>query len=76
MFRRLSKQLNWFWAVGSLLVGVTVTVIVYVVDNLDVVFALGWCLPWVWGAVGALVTVLWVKRMLRVERETWGEGRV
>ena len=41
VFRRLLRQMTWFWGVGSLIVGVGVTVIVYVVDDLDVVFALG-----------------------------------
>jgi hypothetical protein len=34
-------QLNWFWAVGSLSVAIGVTVLVEVVDNLDVVYAIG-----------------------------------
>ncbi len=70
------RQLNWFWSIGSLIVGVVVTVIVFAVDNLHVVFALGWCLPWVWGGVGAVVTVVWVKRMLRIEQQTWGQSGV
>jgi hypothetical protein len=40
-FRRMIAQLNWFWAVGSLSVAIGVTVLVEVVDNLDVVYAIG-----------------------------------
>lgn len=82
-FRRLLVQLNWFWGIGSVLVGIVTTVIVYVVENIDVVFALGkstvltgfwliligWCIPWIWGAVGAALTVRWSKRALRDTKE-------
>ena len=41
VFRRLLTQLNWFWGIGSLLAAVGVTAIVFVVDDMNVVFALG-----------------------------------
>ena len=40
-FRMMLAQLNWFWAIGSLLVALVTTVICYVVSDLNVVFALG-----------------------------------
>ena len=40
-FRRMLTQLNWVWGVGSVLVAVATTVVVYVVDDLNVVFAIG-----------------------------------
>lgn len=39
-FRQMIAQLNWFWAVGSLCVAFGVTVLVEVVDNMDVVMLL------------------------------------
>ena len=41
VYRRMLAQLNWFWATGSLAVGSGTTAIVYGVDDLNVVFALG-----------------------------------
>jgi hypothetical protein len=40
-FRRMLAQLNWFWGVGSLAVAIATTVVVYVVDDLNVVVAIG-----------------------------------
>jgi hypothetical protein len=40
-FRKLLRDLNWFWGLGSLLAAVATTLVVYLVDNEDVVFALG-----------------------------------
>lgn len=45
VFRRLLMHLNWFWGVGSLIVAGAVTIIVFVVEDLNVVFALGEHLP-------------------------------
>ncbi|KIW71473.1 hypothetical protein PV04_03633 [Phialophora macrospora] len=67
-FRRMLAQLNWFWGVGSVAVATVTTVVVYVVDDLNVVFAIGWSLPWVWAGVGALLTTWRVEHMLRFER--------
>ncbi len=83
-FRRMLTQLNWFWGVGSVAVAVVTTVVVYVVNDLNVVFAtgefdevrcfdctnlrIGWCLPWGWAGFAALLTTLRVKQMLRLER--------
>jgi hypothetical protein len=42
-FQRLVEQMNWFWGIGSILVAGGTTAIVYAVDDLNVVFALGRC---------------------------------
>ncbi|KAJ9605439.1 hypothetical protein H2200_010096 [Cladophialophora chaetospira] len=39
-FRRMLVQLNWFWGVGSVAVAIVTTVVVYVVNDLNVVFAI------------------------------------
>ena len=61
VFQEMLRQVNWFWSVGTLVVAVVMTVLVFEIDNLDVVFALGWSLPWAWGAFGAVITMFWVK---------------
>jgi hypothetical protein len=40
-FRQLLKHLNWFWGIGSLSAAIGTTLIVFLIDDLDVVFALG-----------------------------------
>jgi hypothetical protein len=40
-FRRMLAQLNWFWGLGSVAVATATTVVVYVVKDLNVVFAIG-----------------------------------
>ncbi|TVY93603.1 hypothetical protein LAWI1_G002476 [Lachnellula willkommii] len=40
-FRRLVAQMNWFWGIGSMIVAGGTTVIVYIIEDLNVVFALG-----------------------------------
>jgi len=32
---------------------------------------LGWCLPWVWAGIGAIISVVWTKRMLKIEQDRW-----
>ena len=82
-FQRLIIHLNWFWGVGTVLVGVVTTVIVYAVQKINIVFALGtcivfvrpwltligWCIPWIWGAVGAALTILWSRRKIHFGSE-------
>ncbi|KAI9743769.1 MAG: hypothetical protein M1818_002502 [Claussenomyces sp. TS43310] len=70
IFRRLVEQMNWFWGIGSMIVAGGTTAIVYAVPNLDVVFAIGWCLPWVWASIGAICTILWTRRMLVAEENS------
>ena len=41
VFRRMIAQLNWFWGVSSVAVAIVTTVVVFVVNDLNVVFAIG-----------------------------------
>lgn len=41
VFRRMLTQLNWFWGIGSVVVAIVTTVVVFVVSDLNVVFAIG-----------------------------------
>jgi len=41
IFQSLLWQMNWFWGGGSLATAVVTTLFIYLVRNLDVVFALG-----------------------------------
>lgn len=40
-FRQLLKGSNWFWGIGSFSVAVGTTLVVFLVDGLNIVFALG-----------------------------------
>ncbi|KAE9365178.1 hypothetical protein N431DRAFT_353302 [Stipitochalara longipes BDJ] len=76
VFRKLVTQMNWFWGSGSMGVAAGVTAVVYSVEDENVVFALGWCLPWVWAGTGAICTVLWTKRMLDLEKNLGRSSQV
>jgi len=40
-FRRMLGHLNWFWSIGSIATAAGTTVIVFVAEDLNVVFAIG-----------------------------------
>jgi hypothetical protein len=40
-FRVMVAQLNWFWGIGSIVIAVVVTILCYLLDDLNIVFALG-----------------------------------
>ena len=41
----------------------------------DVAYGIGWGVPALYGAIGALVTVLYCKRSVRIEKEQWAAVR-
>lgn len=45
VYCRLLVQLNWFWGIGSVTMSAITTMIIYTVNNIDVIFALGKCNP-------------------------------
>jgi membrane protein YdbS with pleckstrin-like domain len=70
-FQRLLRQMDWFWGIGGLLLAIGVTLVIFLNPSEPVSFAVGWSVPFVWGAIWALITIPWVKRSLAVERRAF-----
>ncbi|KAH8821062.1 hypothetical protein F5884DRAFT_650949, partial [Xylogone sp. PMI_703] len=68
VFRHMVLVLTWFWGIGLLTVATISTALIMTLD-LDRGFGIGWGLPWVWAAVWAIATTVYVKRELRREGE-------
>ncbi|KAJ8608697.1 hypothetical protein MRB53_039499 [Persea americana] len=72
---RASPQLRAFlntmdvlWGGTAALVVIAIFAVVFGVSNPDVGYALGWALPWIWGGIMALITMVMTKRMLAAEK--------
>ncbi len=70
MFRRMIAVLSWCWGVAFILMAIAATALVMVLPE-DVVFGVGWGLPYACSAVMAFFTVIFVKWSFRSERKAW-----
>lgn len=73
-FRALLMQLLWFWSIPAVVVGAAFIAVIYVASD-DVAYGVGWGGPTVWAVLWTWVTVVWVQRALRLEKETWLSDR-
>lgn len=73
-FRTMIGILSIFWWTGALAAAVITTVLVFTLSN-DAAFVVGWTVPFVWAGAWAIATMIYVRRMLRAEREGWARGR-
>lgn len=73
-FRRLLVQLLWAWGLTSIGLGAGVIALVFSIPE-EIAYGLGWGIPTLWGALGALATILWCQRSVRIERELWNSEK-
>jgi hypothetical protein len=76
VFRHIMETLSVFWWVGTLHCAVITTILVFALDSKDAAFVCGWTVPFGWAGVWAGLTMVYLKRWLRIERETWGKADV
>ncbi|KAI5859997.1 hypothetical protein GGS23DRAFT_583385 [Durotheca rogersii] len=69
-FRVLIKRLNWFWGLGCMLTGVSTMVVVWTVPQ-EIAYGIGWGAPLGYTAIWTLITILWARRSLRIEKKHW-----
>jgi hypothetical protein len=69
-FRTMLMQLLWLWAIPAILVGSGTIVGIYETND-NVAYGIGWGVPNVWAILWTWLTVKWVQRSLRAEKETW-----
>ncbi|KAI1820397.1 hypothetical protein F4861DRAFT_533723 [Xylaria intraflava] len=72
-FRRLVAELNWFWGIGSVVSGAGTLAAVWVIPQQETAYGVGWGEPFVFLVIWTWVTVLWIQRGLRKEKELWAE---
>ncbi|KAI1764241.1 hypothetical protein GGR53DRAFT_327627 [Hypoxylon sp. FL1150] len=69
-FRALIRGLNWFWGVGSILVGAGSLAVVWTVQQ-EIAYGVGWGAPLVFTTLWTFITILWTRRALHTEKKTW-----
>ncbi|KAK5137600.1 hypothetical protein LTR08_007895 [Meristemomyces frigidus] len=70
IFRAMLRRLGVFWAIGAEGMAVVLTILIFTVQH-EAAYCVGWAAPFVWAGVWALITVWYVKRMLREEQRQW-----
>lgn len=73
VFRRTVMVMSWVWGVGMIIAAATATVLLMVLPTY-IGFGTGWLLPFAMLASLAPFTIWYVRRNLRIERETWSKG--
>jgi multisubunit Na+/H+ antiporter MnhE subunit len=73
-FRQMLHRLTLFWAVGALAISAGTTAIIFTTEK-NVAYVCGWTVPFGWAAIWTLLTVYYVKRNLKEERELWTQER-
>ncbi|KAK3315911.1 hypothetical protein B0H66DRAFT_273493 [Apodospora peruviana] len=69
-FRRMIAEQNWFWGIGSLIDGIGTMVVIWTVPQ-EVAYGVGWGSPLVFATLWTIITVIWVRKRLRQEKELW-----
>lgn len=69
-FRKMIAQQNWFWAVGALFDGIGTMAVVWTVPE-RAAYGVGWGSPLIFVLVWATISIHWVRRALRHEKELW-----
>ncbi|PBP23438.1 hypothetical protein BUE80_DR005574 [Diplocarpon rosae] len=72
MFRKMMRDLSWFWSISGLLMaaGLTIVVVISHVRE-EIAYGIGWGVPFLWATVWAGITVPWVRSVMAKERSSW-----
>ncbi|KAI1086374.1 hypothetical protein F5B19DRAFT_498420 [Rostrohypoxylon terebratum] len=69
-FRALIRGLNWFWGIGSLLVGAGSLAVVWTVPQ-EIAYGVGWGAPLGFVIIWLAITIPWTHRSLENEKRGW-----
>ena len=74
IFRKMLRDLDLFWGVSAVVVGL-ICLAVVCDENMqeEVAYGLGWGIPPIWAGVWALITIKWVQTALKKEAQAWDE---
>ncbi|KAJ5035157.1 uncharacterized protein L3040_008415 [Drepanopeziza brunnea f. sp. 'multigermtubi'] len=72
IFRKLIRDLSWFWSIPGLIMASASTVVV-VINQVpeEVSYGIGWGVPFLWAIIWAVITVPWVRKVMARERSSW-----
>lgn len=73
-FRKMLRDMDLFWGLSAVILGVACFVLVLDGDvQEEVAYGLGWGIPPVWAGVWAVITITWVQRSLKKEAQAWND---
>ena len=70
IFRAMLRRLGIFWAIGAECMAVVLTILIFTIQH-EAAYCVGWAVPFIWGGIWAMITIWYVKRMLREEQRQW-----
>ncbi|KAH8598335.1 hypothetical protein B0O99DRAFT_59435 [Bisporella sp. PMI_857] len=74
IFRKMIRDLSWFWSISGILVGIACTIVVCIQEvPKEVSYGIGWGVPFLWAGIWAAITVPWVQSVMRKEKNAWEE---
>ncbi|KAF1815410.1 hypothetical protein P152DRAFT_455115 [Eremomyces bilateralis CBS 781.70] len=73
-FRVMLHRLTLFWAFGAIGVATLTTILIFTLQK-DAAYVVGWTVPFIWAGIWSWITVPYVKRSLKREREIWKAER-
>ncbi|KAF2759352.1 hypothetical protein EJ05DRAFT_499766 [Pseudovirgaria hyperparasitica] len=73
-FRLMLHRITLFWAAGALGAAVLTTVLIFTLSR-DAAYVVGWCIPFLWAGIWAVITTKWVQVGLKHEYANWSETK-
>ncbi|KXJ86961.1 hypothetical protein Micbo1qcDRAFT_112396, partial [Microdochium bolleyi] len=71
VFRAMLRRLGTFWALGALACAGGTMYLVLEFGDIDLAYAFGWTVPFVWVGIWSLATIPYVQHMLAKEQRLW-----
>ncbi|WPH01168.1 Hypothetical protein R9X50_00400400 [Acrodontium crateriforme] len=72
VFRAMLRRLGMFWAIGSELMAVVLTILIFTIQK-EAAYVVGWAVPFIWAGIWTAITFWYVNRKLKEETITWAE---
>lgn len=74
IFRKMIRDLSWFWSAPGLFMAAACTVIVCIHQvPKPIAYGLGWGIPFLWAGIWGFITLPWVRTVMHNERRCWEE---
>ncbi|KAI1794749.1 hypothetical protein LXA43DRAFT_994067 [Ganoderma leucocontextum] len=73
--RHIIRVTSFYWGASGCALAAALIAIAWTTSD-DVAYGLGWGIPWMWAIFSGAITVPWVSKELRQEREEWASPGV
>ncbi|KAI9827992.1 MAG: hypothetical protein M1819_006835 [Sarea resinae] len=70
VFRAMLIRLSFFWSVPAIVLAAALTAIIFAAPR-DVGYAMGWSVPFAFGAIWTVLTIFHVKHVITGEKAAW-----